>query len=866
MAIAIAGAAALLAARTTATSLDWVGRVFPGFMVIENRVIAAIGLPSWNGARVENLYLHELVSVDGRPLASADQLARDIARRAPGTPVRYEIRRHGDDREVTIATQRFERADWTMLFGVYLWNGVVFLAAGLLAWSLSPLRPLPRAFLAFGASCALFLFTAMDLYGPWTFFDLHLLSEALVPAAGLQLLLLFPVEHRLARWRFAGYPIALLLFALLEVFRDRPAPFLRVFDACALYLSGVSLFFGLRQILEYRRATSALARQRVRVVTLGTVFGLALPGLIVLVSLALGRGLGMNAIAFTFFLFPVALSYAIVKHDLFEIDAMVKRAAYYLVLTGAVGVLYAGGLLVLNLALQSTGLARTPAVLAAFTVAVLVAFNALRSRLQGFVDRVFFRTRYDGARVLAEVGEQLASALRHDEISALVHSALGDAIPNLGVRLFFTTDEDGRVREIATGIEMDPGLAAAIAPGRILTVDDPAELFASDDVRRSVREALRGLGAAVAVPMRLRNRTVGVLAIGTKRSGLFYTAGDAQFLLALAHQTATALQNAASYEKLVSLNAELEDRVAQRTSQLSAANADLAGSNAELERAYADLKAAEVQLVQSAKMASLGRLAAGVAHEINNPVSFIASNLEPLRSRLDRAAASPDDAPRLLGQARELLDVMAKGAERTIAVVRDLRSFSRINEARRKNVDLREGLDVTIRLLETRWRDRIAIRRSYADVPPVECEPSQINQVFMNLIANACDAIDGAGEIFVDVAERDAAVVVAIRDSGRGIPREQLERIFDPFFTSKDVGEGTGLGLAIVHGIVAAHGGRVEVDSAPGAGSTFRVFLPCVPAARQVLSSGAPARYPAAPADGPRSAAPEAPTTTGPRT
>src|SRR5581483_7052645 len=97
----------------------------------------------------------------------------------------------------TIARQRFERADWTMLFGVYLWNGVVFLAAGLLAWSLSPLRPLPRAFLAFGASCALFLFTAMDLYGPWTFFDLHLLSEALVPAAGLQLLLLFPVEHRL---------------------------------------------------------------------------------------------------------------------------------------------------------------------------------------------------------------------------------------------------------------------------------------------------------------------------------------------------------------------------------------------------------------------------------------------------------------------------------------------------------------------------------------------------------------------------------------------------------------------------------------------------------------------------------------------
>jgi two-component system NtrC family sensor kinase len=329
------------------------------------------------------------------------------------------------------------------------------------------------------------------------------------------------------------------------------------------------------------------------------------------------------------------------------------------------------------------------------------------------------------------------------------------------------------------------------------------------------------LGVEIAVPLQLGADLTGALTAGPKRSGLFYTAGDAGFLRAVAHQTAIALANAQSYEALVALNATLEERVRERTAQL--------------EEAYRELKAAETHLVQSEKMASLGRLVAGVAHEINHPVSFIATSVAPLRRRLDKAAkAAPDDAARLLSEAREIIDIMARGAERTTAIVRDLRSFSRLGEAVRKPADLQEGLEVTLRLLEGRWRDRLTIHRDFEPLPPVECDPGQMNQVFMNLLANACDAAPDGGNIWIRTRWVDGVATITIRDDGPGIPASSIDHIFEPFFTTKDVGAGTGLGLAIAHGIVSAHGGRIEVESASGAGATFHVIVPAADATASV--------------------------------
>ncbi|MFN8545397.1 MAG: ATP-binding protein [Candidatus Binatia bacterium] len=799
-----------LATRTTLTSAAWVGRVFPGFLLLDNRVVASIGLAHWSGATVPNLYQHQVIAVDGEPVTTAAAVYAAAARQPPGTALRYRVEGPSGTHEIVLRSQRFTWRDWILVFGLYLLNASVYLASGLVVWVLRPQAALGRAMLMYGVTNSLWLLTAMDVYGPATLFRLHVVGETFFPAASTHLALHFPEPHRFARFWWLAYVLGLAVVAGYEAVLYQPALYTRALNTTMLWLGAVGVFFVSRLVREWWRSRSQIVQQRVRVMTLGTLLGMGIPGAIFLVSAVLGGGTSINAAAFSGFLFALSLAYAIVKHDLFEIDAMVKRGAYYLLLTGAVGAAYVGAVVVFNLLLQANAVTDSPAFPVAFTLAVLVVFNPLRTRLQGFVDRVFFNTRYDAGRVLAAIGAELAGALTRDSIVSLVRGAVQRAIPNTGTRLFIAGRDTGGPREANGTAGVAPVLVAQLGDGRVVTAFDSPESYPDTMTHAAVADALAVLGAEIAVPLARGGEVVGVLTAGPKRSGLFYTAGDAEFLRALAHQAAIALANAASYEALVALNAELEERVQERTAQLA----------------------------QSEKMASLGRLVAGVAHEINNPVSFIAANIAPLRRRLQRVAERPEDAPRVLAEVTEIVDVMARGAERTAAIVRDLRSFSRLGEATRKAVDLHEGLEVSLRLLEPRWRDRITIERDYGTLPAVECDPGQINQVFMNVLANACDAIAGAGTIRVTTRAGADEVSVTIADDGPGMTPEVQARLFEPFFTTKDVGQGTGLGLAISHGVVAAHGGRIEVESAPGAGSRFRIVLPAVALDRAAGASG----------------------------
>jgi signal transduction histidine kinase len=826
-AIAIGLAAIVLATRTTITSSAWVGRVFPGFVLLDNRVVASVGLANWPGSEVEGLYQSEVVAVDGEALTSTREIYARVAARPPGTDVRYRLRHAGAEREVTVATQRFTLRDWVLLFGTFLWNGAVYVAAGLVVWVLRPRAPVARALLAVGLTTGLFLLTAMDLYGPGTFFRLHVVAEALFPAAILQFIFLFPQPHRYARWRFLAYAVAVALAVVYEVFLYTPPVYSSVLAIDMVYLGVACLFATGRLASEYWLGQSQLARQRVRMVTVGTLFGFSFPAMLLLISVALGSSLAMNMAAFTPFLFILSLAYAVVQQDLFEIDAMVKRGAYYLVLTGAVGAVYVGAVVVFNLVLKAQAVTHSAAFPVLFALAALLVLNPLRARLQAFVDRVFFRTFYDGAQVLAAVGGELSSALQGDQIATLVRDAVERAIPNGQTRLFVARTPDGPLGEVGGREGLPAALLPRLAEGRAVTAFDPPELYADAQAHEAVRAGLAAIRADIAVPLQHRRTLVGVLTAGPKRSGLFYTAGDAEFLRALANQAAIALENARTYEALVELNARLEERVTERTAQLEMANRELAD-------AYRELKTAEAQLVQSEKMASLGRLVAGVAHEINNPVSFVGTSVEPLQRRLAQAATiAPPRAQAALREAAEIAAIMARGAERTTAIVKDLRSFSRLGEAKRKAADLHEGLEVSLRLLAPRWRERITVHRDYGELPPVECDPAQLNQVFMNVLANACDAIAGQGNIWITTRAAGLEVTLTIRDDGAGIAPELLGRIFDPFFTTKDVGHGTGLGLAISHSVIAAHGGQITVESAPGAGTTLRITLPT----RGVLSS-----------------------------
>jgi signal transduction histidine kinase len=254
-----------------------------------------------------------------------------------------------------------------------------------------------------------------------------------------------------------------------------------------------------------------------------------------------------------------------------------------------------------------------------------------------------------------------------------------------------------------------------------------------------------------------------------------------------------------------------------------------------LEQRTRELQETQLQLIQSEKMAALGQLVAGVAHELNTPMGAIHSNNQSAKKALERLIADLDggDAGNGLSEhaamLARLLDmnvVNDAASRRIIEIVTNLRRFARLDESEWKAADLRAGIDETLALVEHQTRGRIEVVRAYGEIPLVSCYPGQLNQVFMNLIVNAIQAIEGEGRIEVECSREGESVSVRVRDNGHGIPEEALPRIFDPGFTTKGVGVGTGLGLSIAYRIVSNHGGTLRVRSEVRKGSEFTVEIP----------------------------------------
>jgi two-component system NtrC family sensor kinase len=268
----------------------------------------------------------------------------------------------------------------------------------------------------------------------------------------------------------------------------------------------------------------------------------------------------------------------------------------------------------------------------------------------------------------------------------------------------------------------------------------------------------------------------------------------------------------------------------------------------------ADLEESDRQLRQSEKLASIGQLAAGVAHEINNPMGFITSNLSSLQryfSQLFQLIAIYEKLeldpinPVLLQQIQALRDEIdieflkediaplfqdsIEGATRVSRIIQDLLHFSRAGENHLEWTNLQEGLNSTLNILSNELKYKADIIKEYEDIPSVHCMPAQLNQVFMNILLNAAHSIDIHGEIKIRTGRETDWVFISIADTGCGMTSDVKAKIFDPFFTTKRVGSGTGLGLSVAYGIIKKHQGRIEVESDLGQGSTFTVWLPISP-------------------------------------
>lgn len=296
---------------------------------------------------------------------------------------------------------------------------------------------------------------------------------------------------------------------------------------------------------------------------------------------------------------------------------------------------------------------------------------------------------------------------------------------------------------------------------------------------------------------------------------------------------------------------EALEQAHQLAASLTERNVEIAGKNEELNQAYAELKTTQSRILQQEKMASIGQLAAGVAHEINNPIGFISSNLGTLEKYIgrltdyyealggfvaerhggDEAAALYEMRRRLkidhiMGDIRALIQESRDGADRVKKIVQDLKTFSRLDEAQSQLANINDCLDSTINVVWNEIKYKAVLKKDFGRLPQILCHPLQLSQVFMNLLVNAAQSIDRQGEIIVKTWAQAGQVHVSITDNGCGMQPEIREKIFEPFFTTKIVGQGTGLGLSISYDIIKKHRGEIRVESEVGQGTTFFLTIP----------------------------------------
>jgi len=363
------------------------------------------------------------------------------------------------------------------------------------------------------------------------------------------------------------------------------------------------------------------------------------------------------------------------------------------------------------------------------------------------------------------------------------------------------------------------------------------------------------------VPLMCAEHVMGVVTVQSYLPEVRYGERDLELLTFVSHHIANSIERRRAANELKMSNAQLERRVEERTSQLSEqievrqmVELALQQRNSELETLNSKLAGTQSQLLQSEKMASIGQLAAGVAHEINNPIGYVRSNVVSLTryidniftvleayGRLEKAVAPT--APELIelqqvkqsteleyvrSDIRDLLAESVEGVTRVEKIVKDLKDFSHLDEAEWQEADVHAAIESTLNVVWHELKYKGELIKEYGDLPPIQCLPFQLKQVFMNLLVNAAHAIESRGTITIRSGREAEHVWFTISDTGKGIEPRHLNRIFEPFFTTKPVGVGTGLGLSVSYSIIQKHNGTIEVASEPGKGTTFTIRLPIV--------------------------------------
>jgi two-component system, NtrC family, sensor kinase len=871
---------------------------------------------------IDDRPITEIRDADGRVVANAQtRVQQHLYRGGVWSKLSYKVDRGGFTFETQLV---LVPADRSLFLGLRL-IALIYLGVGLYVLLRRWTAPKSTHFYLF---CLVsFIAYSFHYTGKLNTFDLiinwsNLVALIVQPALFLHFALTFPEKKQfLEKWPWVAaliyvpatvlvviQVVGLQLWAFTESVRWNLDRLGMLYETAYFVLAAVILW------ASYRKANIPIVRQQMKWISRGAVLAIA-PYTIFYVIPYLNGALATPAMklsAFSLVFLPLTFGYAILRYRLMDVDIIFKRGVAYTLATAAIVGAYFGIVAGLAEAVHASRPNWGPAGLIVAIVITALAFEPLKNWIQGYVDRVFYRKRYDYRRTLIEFGRELSS---ETDLSAMLTSVIDRLSRTLLVNriaVFLPDEAQQFVMAKSYGISYTGTLDLSF-----LVVERP-EYYAGhiffDNTRKALRESITAretiakLDLNYYIPCTVQNRTVAVLGLGKTASGDFLSSDDVELLETLAGYIGIAIQNAQlyasleqkanEYERLKDFNenivesisvgvlaVDLEDRIESWNAQMEVmyalSRAQVLGQklsdvfpapfmeefyrfrqNPGIHNLYkfrlhtpaGDTRIANVaiaplvtrkfsvigrliivdditermelesQLSQAEKMSSIGLLAAGVAHEVNTPLAVISSYAQMLLKQVngDEKLSS-------------LLDKITRQTFRASEIVNNLLNFSRTSGTEFSEINVNRIISDTLALLEHQFKTaRIKVESDlYDKLPPIHGNAGKLQQVFLNLFLNAKDAMSGTGGILRVETANGAGVTVSVSDSGTGIAPEHIQKIYDPFFTTKvspreGQARGTGLGLSVTYGIIQEHAGKIRVESKPGKGTTFYLEFPLI--------------------------------------
>ncbi|MBN1662707.1 MAG: GAF domain-containing protein [Deltaproteobacteria bacterium] len=528
------------------------------------------------------------------------------------------------------------------------------------------------------------------------------------------------------------------------------------------------------------------------------------------------------------FIPAVFLAFGVLKYDLLDIGTVLKKGGIYFTLTGILTILYVLIIYTSNALFMGFGDKHSLVLPFVFALMIVLIFNPLKAWVQHFIDRLFFRGKYDYRQILKKTSGDMASLMKFSQIKTLILDSISEALQVTRVCLIlfdaktgvFHLHENNHKNSQPEEARLTLSHSCLPLAGYFRRHKDPLSKSAAErefrdaKERKLVLEWFDSLQCTLIVPMIYKDQLTGMIILGQKRSGELFVHEDLELLVTIANQSVTAIENAKIYEELETFNRDLEEKIQQRTQ--------------DLRQALEEKEKTQQQLIRSESLAAIGQLVAGTAHELNNPLTSASSLIQTsLDSFSDGGIKDAQTA-----EIKDDLQYALKEIRRAGGIVGSLLGLSRQTRDYVEPVDVNRLIDDALRVLFNQYKYLdVEIEKIYDEsLPTIDGNFANLGQVFINVIQNALQALpEGKGKISLSTRydEKEDRIVAECRDTGAGIDPGELKDIFKPFFTTKAVGKGTGLGLYISHEIIKRHDGVIHVASEKGRGTRFSIEIPC---------------------------------------